>query len=128
MPELFRCGPCGRELPRSSFGIDRTKRHGRQSKCRDCQRALSRRHYKANRGTYLNRAASQAQAKQLARRLVSYAVANGSLRRKPCECCGAGETVAHHDDYAEPLDVRWLCRSCHLLWHAENGEGANANA
>ncbi len=49
----------------------------------------------------------------------------GDLVAKPCEVCGSRPSVAHHDDYAKPLDVRWLCRSCHGRWHAEHGSAAN---
>jgi hypothetical protein len=31
-------GPCGRELPLSSFGVNRARRDGRRSDCRDCHR------------------------------------------------------------------------------------------
>jgi hypothetical protein len=31
-------GPCGRELPLASFGINRARRDGRRSECRDCLR------------------------------------------------------------------------------------------
>jgi hypothetical protein len=24
---------------------------------------------------------------------------------------------AHHDNYHEPLNVRWLCTRCHKQWH-----------
>lgn len=54
------------------------------------------------------------------------AIRSGALRKMPCENCGEKEVHAHHDDYAKPLDVRWLCPSCHKKWHAENGEGKNA--
>ena len=48
---------------------------------------------------------------------------------KPALCseCGKGGRIhGHHDDYAFPLVVRWLCPSCHSKWHKENGEGLNA--
>ena len=52
------------------------------------------------------------------------------LRGKRCEICGAEGRFdtkpsgcrmwtlsAHHDDYGEPLSVRWLCLSCHMKLH-----------
>src|ERR1035437_2598674 len=50
-------------------------------------------------------------------KLVSTALINGSLIKLPCGVCGELRTEAHHDDYDKPLDVRWLCRSCHLAHH-----------
>lgn len=42
-------------------------------------------------------------------------------RQKPtcCQRCGRKQhdIHAHHDDYARPLDVQWLCRSCHIKHH-----------
>lgn len=56
---------------------------------------------------------------------VRRAVAAGELvRPSACEECGVepgvgrGKTLkAHHEDYARPLDVRWLCASCHAVLH-----------
>jgi hypothetical protein len=39
---------------------------------------------------------------------------------QPCEvegCDKLGER--HHDDYAKPLDVRWLCRAHHVAHHRQ---------
>lgn len=38
------------------------------------------------------------------------------IERKPCEVCGA-KAEAHHDNYDEPLQVRWLCFRHHREWH-----------
>lgn len=40
----------------------------------------------------------------------------GDLVPGPCERQGdgcQGKVQAHHDDYAKPLEVRWLCRKHH---------------
>lgn len=41
---------------------------------------------------------------------------------RPCESCGSERNVIrHHDDYAEPTVVRFLCRRCHAFQHGRAG-------
>lgn len=40
----------------------------------------------------------------------------GHLKPEPCWRCG-DVSQKHHPDYSEPLQVQWLCRSCHLEHH-----------
>jgi len=54
------------------------------------------------------------QARGTARR----AVKAGLLIRQPCEVCGRAAHM-HHDDYAKPLEVRWLCPAHHRQFHDE---------
>lgn len=54
---------------------------------------------------------------------VQRALKSGVLIKCGCEVCGINEADgaridAHHDDYREPLKVRWLCRSHHNRLHA----------
>ena len=61
-----------------------------------------------------------------AAQVVTRARASGRLIPQPCEECGEPETVhAHHDDYSQPIDVRWLCPKHHREWHSKNGQGAH---
>lgn len=53
-----------------------------------------------------------------ARSLARSAIASGRLIRQPCEACGAQTVEAHHDDYSQPLNVRWLCPTHHREHHA----------
>ena len=68
-------------------------------------------------GGFANDREGSTQAQREARRAVRTAVDNGSLLKPSvCQRCGKAETLdAHHDDYANPLKVRWLCRGCHRL-------------
>ena len=52
------------------------------------------------------------------RATVSNALKSGRLVRPDrCEQCQSIGTVeAAHEDYSQPLKVRWLCRSCHRRW------------
>ena len=44
-----------------------------------------------------------------------------------CEVCNIVPSLlhGHHDDYAYPLSVRWLCPKCHASWHKLNGSAIN---
>jgi len=68
--------------------------------------------------------------KRMASVIVGNAVRDGKLiKPETCEDCSSepNRLHGHHDDYAFPLVVRWLCPGCHNNWHKENGEGLNAS-
>lgn len=56
-----------------------------------------------------------------ARVIASREVRAGRLIKQPCEFCKDKKTVKHHDDYSKPLEVRWMCRPCHRLYHKKLG-------
>ena len=47
------------------------------------------------------------------------AIKMGIIKRKPCEICGdlIFESDAHHEKYADYLNVRWLCKPHHKTIH-----------
>ena len=57
--------------------------------------------------------------KVAAQKRVASAIHRGELvRPDACSQCAAPcKPHAHHDDYAQPLSVRWLCRLCHIRHH-----------
>ncbi len=58
--------------------------------------------------------------KQQVRMLTRTAIRQGILVKKPCEICNEIDNIeAHHDDYAKPLEVRWLCRTHHFEHHSK---------
>lgn len=84
------------------------KRYYRNHK--DSESARQKKYIKNNREKYR------------AHRAVQSAVLKGVLDRQPCSVCGEAKAEAHHDNYNKPLEVRWLCHKCHMLWHAQNRE------
>lgn len=45
---------------------------------------------------------------------LTHAIATGKLVKQPCEHCGSTQKIqGHHDDYTKPLNVTWLCFTCH---------------
>lgn len=55
----------------------------------------------------------------LAHQILGNAVARGKFKKQSvCEFCGATTNIdGHHQDYSRPLEVIWLCRSCHQKLH-----------
>lgn len=66
--------------------------------------------------------------KQKAHKLLTNAVRDGKVGKTPCEVCNSTYKIhGHHDDYAKPLEVRWLCSKHHREWHRLNGPGLNGD-
>lgn len=106
------CAGCGKEFPtktRRRFYCD-----GPCFRAHEAEEGRARvaRHTTERRRTYT---------------IVQSALVRGVLVRRPCETCGSRRYVeAHHDDYARPLDVRWLCKRHHRQHHVQFGPGKNA--
>ncbi len=51
---------------------------------------------------------------------VNNALRAGKLFKKSCKKCGTIKDIhGHHEDYNLPLEVIWLCPSCHIRRHKE---------
>lgn len=59
------------------------------------------------------------QQKIVARSRVYSAIRTGDVTPQPCARCGASPAHAHHEDYAKPLEVMWLCHIHHAERHLE---------
>ena len=57
--------------------------------------------------------------KRLANLMVSNAIRDGRIDRKPCLVCGNTKVHAHHYDYYKPLKVIWLCIKHHNEHHVK---------
>ena len=111
------CRSCGKLRTRDtcrSFQKENGKGLRLYFLCRDCERAKSR---LRDRNKYPVKGGKWRYSKKsVARAKVASALRNGTLVRKPCEVCGA-KAQAHHSNYDEPLNVRWLCRTHHGMEH-----------
>ena len=112
-PQTFRdCVQCGRR-----FGpLDRLAQRFCSYACKVKAQATGR--------CILRKTLSHARNAQS---LVAYHLKKGHLTRGGrCEECGATDRriEAAHRDYRRPLDVRWLCRSCHVKWDKAEPKGA----
>jgi hypothetical protein len=76
----------------------------------------------------VRRSRSPAEVKAAAYRIYRAALRRGTLTpADSCEECGAWpegrQLDGHHDSYAEPLSVRWLCGRCHRAAHRRRSGG-----
>lgn len=94
--------------------------------CKLCKQRLNREYYEANKTRMREwnrkykaekRLDPEQKRKDECRNATMKAVYAGVLER-PDKCeCGSGPVEAHHYDYDKPLDVEWLCRTCHSKEH-----------
>jgi len=136
------CKKCGLALPIHFFTRHKQARDGLQSWCKKCKadyqrtytppkqyasQSLDRKQaYNKAYRQRSGRAARESNRKWNARnpeaviahKLTLRAISLGFLVRGPCEVCGEPKAHAHHDDYSQPLTVRWLCPLHHRRHHA----------
>lgn len=75
---------------------------------------------------YTNRFRQANPHKVRAHTIVARALSSGCLvRPAACSQCNVPcKPHGHHDDYSQPLSVRWLCRTCHLAHHNAQKQSA----
>tara|TARA_R110002049_G_scaffold111950_2_gene261288 strand:- start:1765 stop:2184 length:420 start_codon:yes stop_codon:yes gene_type:complete len=139
---MKKCFKCNVEKPLSSFYKHRQMKDGHVNKCKECNKDDVAKHrinnldkireYDRARGNrqdpnYIIEWKKKYPKKYKAHCMVNNQKRAGNLHQEPCEVCGSEKSVAHHDDYDKPLNVRWLCQAHHKQWHSKNGEGASAS-
>jgi hypothetical protein len=140
------CSICKRAKPLDQFRRKANGKYGRQSSCKPCSNAkldvwrartrarrlaYNRDYYASEKGrAVVRKYQARKPTKRLAQAALHRALRLGLMvKLEFCEECSNTKRVeGHHDDYAKPLDVRWLCRACHKAWHRKHGEAANADA
>ena len=124
------CGTCGtclaraasrqwmKEHPEQAAAI-REHNRARTAAYRAADPERAKRQGRENMARYRAKTGNTVHSEARAHRILNGALKRGYMTRQPCERCGAEKTDAHHDDYSRPLDVRWLCRRCHMAVHKE---------
>lgn len=133
------CSCCRVEKEFSDFQIRQASKDGLTARCKGClseydrlranlpHRVKARKEYAKTPAGILagNRAKKEWSdnniIKKGASQLVNNAVRDGRLT-KPLRCsyCDAlGRIEGHHEDYEKPLEVIWLCSSCHRQEHKQ---------
>lgn len=128
---MKRCNTCKKYKFLTEFHKQKASKDGLHPQCKACHReryARTRERHLQKCREYMDtekgkaaraRRSYKAQltpAKENCRRVTRAAIKSGELVRQPCEFCDkpAHLSEAHHEDYTKPLEVRWVCRQCHV--------------
>jgi len=128
---MKECTTCGAEKPLTEYYRHKTGKDGHFGQCKECKkarvsanrqanaekyraydRARGNRHTKEYYKQYAQANKHKLRAHQLVRR---YLTSPGACQ----ECSSTYWVEAHHDNYRQPLSVRWLCSACHHQLHAK---------
>jgi len=136
------CTVCKQEKTLGSFGVRLASKDSYCASCLECQRKrdkirwhkdkpkrleFQRRYLSTKPGKEAKKRAvdnwnEHNKVKRAANQIVNSAIKLNRLTKSySCsECEKGGRIHGHHDDYAHPLQVRWLCSKCHRTWHKTN--------
>lgn len=121
--EQKKCYKCGRVLPLSCFGPNRSRAGGLQAQCRECHRLICRESDKKHQGRKITRRRNEPILEAVRSRLRRAVRTGEIIKPLRCEKCGVEEELhGHHADYTKPLEVTWLCARCHRQAHPERSD------
>lgn len=143
---MKKCPGCGTVQHKTRFNKNASRKDGLQDYCGRCSSSIQNKFRRANREAsrkydrVLYRRHREARLmkskawrsnnpiKERAHAETRRAKARGDIVvPDACDRCGCTEPrlEAHHADYLKPLEVDFLCGSCHVSWHNKHGEGLN---
>ena len=135
------CGKCKRHRSKVFFSKKKDSKDRLQPICKDCEKEVNHEYYLANKEKVMRqvkmwseknpqkvRAAwrkysstryDKQPEKIRPRQAIHAIIWQGKLIRPTvCSTCNTETFIeAHHPDYGKPLEVIWLCRSCHRKLH-----------
>lgn len=113
-----RCSICQKLKKHIEFYRDRSRNDGLRDMCKKCA------NWNKNSVLQQRRKRNKRKRAYKANYKLNNAIALGKIE-KPARCqkCGlrfhSRKIHGHHTDYSNPLEVIWLCVSCHLKAHHE---------
>lgn len=112
---MKQCTKCGVAQPLEAFSKRAKSWDGVQSCCKRCSSAYWKEYNPVHREQISYRQSNPARYR--AHNAVESALKTGRLQSQNCELCSISISCAHHHNYSKPLDVSWLCPSCHGFVH-----------
>lgn len=116
------CSSCRTGTPDIRYNKSKYKnRFVQYYHCRDCNNKRARKYYAENPERcrkIIAKSIKKHRAKQDCREETNKAIRKGDLiRPNECSSCKERKDIiqAHHEDYAKPLDVIWVCPPCHSV-------------
>ena len=112
----FNCDMCNKLSYDKPSSYKRKKRHFCSMKCYSAFRTEKLPKEEQHRfGTGFS--SEEQQKRKKCRSVTNKAIRKKELLRLSCEICGSLNSEAHHDNYNEPLNVKWLCFKHHREYH-----------
>lgn len=138
---MKKCLKCKVTKPFHEYHRNSRQKDGYHYYCKDCKKEFSKAEYERYKDRYarsVKNYRSTPKGKQVVRDIYrrmrekypekykARTILNSSLRKglisKPqhCSICRSEKKLsAHHNDYLKPLDVIWMCYTCHTKHHKE---------
>lgn len=120
------CSRCKVEKEDFKFYKDKRTKSGLYSACKECYLSNKKSSYSKITSEYFREYHKKYRIDHKdfirARNKIGFLVSKGILIREPCEICGEIMSEAHHVDYSDVLNIKWLCKKHHGEEHRKINE------